>query len=90
MIIRSCDKCGKELEPVYNFPFQSYSCIPPDSVFLGPKLYFGVRQEKNGQIIPIDLCPKCDEEVYNYIFNSEQLYRYEERADEITNRNPNA
>ena len=88
MIIRRCDKCGKELEPIYNFPFPSY-CTPPEPVFLGPKLYFGFKRE-NGQIIPIDLCPECDDAVYDYIFNLDQIDRYEERADEITNRNPNA
>lgn len=76
MIKRTCDRCGKELEPIY-FPFQPVypSCgeqKPYESRVLG------IIYNNGEKTRPVDLCLECDELVSDFIFNPkiiEQRYK---------------
>lgn len=66
MIIKTCDRCGKEI-PIENL-------LMP-MVAKGRKLHITVDKSTYGEngemnIQPIDLCEVCDNEIYKDIFLS--------------------
>ena len=71
MVKRTCDRCGKELEPIY-FPFQSVypSCgeqIPFENHSLS------IIYNNGEKTRPVDLCLECDELVSEFIFSPELI-----------------
>lgn len=73
MILRTCDKCGKEMEPIYYPPYGApiAYCGDPNGLEFTPKLIMSIT-EPNGKLRPLDICDECDEKIMNYIFNNER------------------
>jgi len=74
MILRTCDKCGKEMEPIYFPPYGNpvTYCVGPDDLKFESKLFMSVT-EPNGKLRPLDICDACNEKIMNYIFNEERV-----------------
>lgn len=70
MILRTCDRCGKEMEPIYFPPFANYGaglgCGLNES--FRPMIMVSVTEEI-GKTRPVDLCEDCMDDIYNEIFN---------------------
>lgn len=66
MILRTCDKCGREMEPIYFPPY----CASPDATEFRPQLIISVT-EPNGKLRPLDICDECNEKIMQFIFNDE-------------------
>jgi hypothetical protein len=64
MILRTCDRCGKEMEPIY---FSVVGCNPMNTQY-NPEIMVTVMEE-NGKARPVDLCEECHKAIYNNIFN---------------------
>ena len=73
MILRTCDKCGKEMEPIYFPPYSNpiTYCVAPDAIEFRPQLIISVT-EPNGKLRPLDICDTCNTTIMNYIFNEER------------------
>ena len=70
MVKRTCDRCGKEFEPIY-FPYCDEQ-VPFESCSLS------ILYNNGEKTRPVDLCLECDELVSEFIFNPkiiEQKYR---------------
>ena len=73
MVKRTCDRCGKELEPVY-FPFQSLnSSCGEQKPFESHNL--SIIYNNGEKMRPVDLCLECDDLVSVFIFNPEIIER---------------
>lgn len=70
MILRTCDKCGREMEPIYFPPYSNpiTYCVSPDATEFRPQLIISVT-EPNGKLRPLDICDKCNVKIMDYIFN---------------------
>lgn len=68
MILRTCDKCGREMEPIYFPPY----CASPDATEFRSQLIISVT-EPNGKLRPLDICDKCNVKIMDYIFNNTEV-----------------
>lgn len=76
MILRTCDKCGREMEPVYFPPYGNpiTYCADPGAIEFRTQLIMSVT-EPNGKLRPLDICDACNEKIMNYIFNEERTIK---------------
>lgn len=75
MILRTCDKCGREMEPIYFPPYGNpinYGADPFGDTEFKPQLFLSVT-EPNGKLRPLDICDKCNTKIMNYIFNDDEV-----------------
>ena len=72
MILRTCDKCGKEMDPIYFPPYGGPVgyCQDPSELMFKPKLIMSVT-EQSGKLRPLDICDECNEKIMQFIFNDE-------------------
>lgn len=68
MILRTCDRCGAEMEPIYLPPYVPYAIGCTTSSDFKPVLSMSIMEE-SGRARPVDLCEKCSDDIYNDIFN---------------------
>lgn len=69
MILRTCDRCGAEMKPLYFPPYPVTYCVAGENKpVYHAEVYVSVT-ESDGQIRPVDLCEKCNAAVHNYIFD---------------------
>lgn len=70
MILRTCDRCGAEMEPIYFPPYVNYGAglgCGPNEPFK-PTIMISVSEDI-GKTRPVDLCEECTNAIYNNIFN---------------------
>lgn len=75
MILRTCDRCGKEMEPIYFPPYgnpMTYGIDPLGSTEFKPQLFLSVP-EPGGKVRPMDICDKCNLQIMDYIFGDSEV-----------------
>lgn len=72
MILRTCDKCGKEMEPIYFPPYGNpiTYCADPGAIEFRTQLIMSVT-EPNGKLRPLDICDTCNQKILSFIFDPE-------------------
>ena len=75
MILRTCDRCGAEMEPIY-FPLYgnpiNYGADPFGDTKFKPQLFLSVTVP-GGKVRPLDICDKCNLEIMDYIFGNSEV-----------------
>lgn len=72
MILRTCDMCGKEMEPIYFPPYGNpiTYCADPGAIEFKTQLIMSVT-EPNGKLRPLDICDTCNQKILSFIFDPE-------------------
>jgi len=68
MILRTCDRCGKELEPIYFPPFNYPMGACGENPNKTKQEVYITAQDADGKIRPVDLCEECNKKIYDSIF----------------------
>lgn len=83
MILRTCDRCGKEMDPIYFPPFAINNCSCGDNPENCKQEVYVTAKDAEGKIRPVDLCDECNAKIYDEIF----YYAYMQTQKKVVNSN---